>query len=87
MKNDIVIRCECCDELSHLDGYSLPPWEIELDGLKHLKEKERNVVACKLIANMAGFFEFVEERYNTVGVSIKVFVTMRPQKEEDTINA
>lgn len=80
---DVVIRCENCDEVSMIESYRLPEWQIELDGLNHLEDHQRNIVACKLISNMAGFFQFVEERLFTVGVSIDISVVMKPLEEDD----
>lgn len=80
---DVIIRCEHCDEVSDIESYNLPPWQIELDGLSHLDDHQKNILACKLISNMAGFFQFVEEQFDTIGVKIDVSVVMRPVDEED----
>jgi len=80
---DVVIRCESCDEMSDIESYNLPEWHIELEGLNHLDEHQRNIAACKLISNIAGFFQFVEDRLDTIGVSIHISVAMRPADGED----
>lgn len=79
---DVVIRCENCDEVSMIEHYNLPKWQIELEGLNHLDDHQRNIAACKLISNMAGFFQFVEERLDTVGVRIDISVVMQPKGDE-----
>jgi hypothetical protein len=87
---EVLIRCEFCDEVTHIEDYYLPEWQIELDGLSHLSEHERNIVACKLIANMSGFFQYIEEILDTVGVKIEISVVMEPRKEghkDDIIQA
>ena len=80
---DVVIRCENCDEVSMIESYRLPEWQIEFEGLSHLEDHQKNIAACKLISNIAGFFQFVEERLDTVGVRIDISVVMKPRDEDD----
>jgi hypothetical protein len=80
--NKVIIRCDSCDELSQFAEYSLPEWHIELEGVGNLSEKDRNVVAFKLLDNVARFFHFVDEKYSLQGVRIDISIVMREMEQD-----